>query len=510
MMTGVLIRGCKLLDGSVGDVYVRGGDIARVGSAGSGAPTEDAQVVEANGGTLLPGLIDSHCHPFEYGWLKRNIDLRGTSNITGLRLRLSAGIQRARAGEWVTGMGWDQESFPGKGMPTAADIDDISASNPVSLTRVCGHIALLNSRAIELLGLSARGGAEYDRDGAGKLTGIVREAALTEVYAAMPRTSDQAAADLQSVEAEAGRLGLTTLQCIVSPEGYREELSALALLESEGSLGLRYRVYVPPGSLEYVESEGLRARLGGGRVRINGVKIYADGSLGARTAALREPYADDPNNLGMLRQSDSELQEMVEKADAKGLQVIVHAIGDRAVDQAVEALGRVAGATNPLRHRVEHASLVPRDLRAKLAKHSLRVTVQPLFITSDTWAAERLGEERVRDLYPLRSLLEAGVITSGGSDCPVESLSPVLGMWASMTRGGSIASESLTLDQALALYTANAASNGLDGGRGLTEGGAANLTLLDSDIAGIHPALLRKVGVLATLVEGSLVHSFGG
>ncbi len=508
-MTGVLIRGCRLPDGSLGDVYVKDGRIAKIGSVSSGHEAEGSQVIDANGGSLLPGLIDSHCHPFEYGWLKRNIDLRGTSNITGLRLRLSSGIQRAVQGEWVTGMGWDQESFPEKRLPAAADIDDISASNPVSLTRVCGHIALLNSRAMELLGLSARGGPEYDRDGAGRLTGIVREAALTEVYAALPRTAGQAAADLQSVEAEAGRLGLTTLHCIVSPEGYREELSALALLDSEGTLGLRYKVYVPPEALEYVEAEGLRARLSGGRVRLSGVKIYADGSLGARTAALREPYADDPKNLGMLRQSDSELQGMVEKADEKGMQVIVHAIGDRAVEQAVEALASVAGASNPLRHRIEHASLVPRDLRAKMAKHSLRATVQPLFITSDTWATERLGEERVRDLYPLRSLLEAGVVTSGSSDCPVESLSPVLGIWASMTRGASTVSESLSLEQAISLYTASAASNGVDGGWGLSEGGAANLTLLDSDIEGIHPALLRKVGVLATVVEGSLVHSFG-
>jgi predicted amidohydrolase YtcJ len=309
------------------------------------------------------------------------------------------------------------------------------------------------------------------------------------------------------VEAEAARLGLIALHCIISPEGFQEELGALASLSHSGHLSLRYRVYIPPEAMDYVEERGFQGGLGE-KARINGVKIYADGSLGARTAALREPYSDDKSNMGILRYSDSELANLVEKVDSKGYQAIVHAIGDRAVEQATEALGRVTGNKNPRRHRIEHASLLPRDLLAKMSRHGIRATVQPLFITSDTWAADRLGEERAEDLYPLRSMLESGVIASGGSDSPVESMSPILGMWASMSRGGTNPREALELEQALSLYTTNGQSNGFDDLGALEEGGIASLTLLDSDIEGMHPALLRKVGVLATIVDGSVVHAY--
>ncbi len=506
-MTGVLIRDCRVLGRQPCSVFVIDGVIEKIGDGPASLP-EGSQVIEANGGTLLPGFMDSHCHPFEYGWLKRSVDLRGTTNITGLRLRAQAGVHRAAIGEWVTGMGWDQEAFPGRTMPSRLDIDDISPSNPVALSRVCGHVALLNSKAIQELGLESRRGDEFARDGAGELTGIVKEGALTDVFARIPRTAGRSAADLQSVEAEAARLGLTALHCIVSPEGYREEIEALAVLDLAGSLALRYRVYVPPEAME--AADDWRKKLKGDSVRINGVKIYADGSLGARTAALREPYSDDPGNSGMLRYTDAQLADLVERADARGYQVIVHAIGDRAVEQAADALSRVTGASNPRRHRIEHASLVPKDLRSKIAKHGIRATVQPLFITSDTWAEERLGKERVDDLYPLRSVVADGIIASGGSDSPVESLSPVLAIWAAMTRGGAVSDEALDMGAALSLYTSNAASNGFDQVVELAEGNEANLTLVDSDVAGMHPALFRKLGVLATIVDGTVAHSFGG
>ena len=507
-MKGVLIRDCSI-GGKAGlHVYCQDGKIARIDEA-TMTPPSGAEVIEANGGSLCAGFIDSHCHPFEYGWLKRSVDLRGTTNITAVKLRVVAGIQRAKPGEWVSGMGWDQEAFPEKAMPSRTEIDDISPENPVVLSRICGHVALLNSRGIEALGYANRTGEEYERDRNGALTGIVKERALEEAYEKLPRSAERSAAYLQSVEAEAGRLGLATLHCIISRDSFREELEALAALDASGSLSLRYRVYVPPEALDYIDATGFGKKLGGPCVRINGVKIYADGSLGARTAALREPYADDPSNTGILRYTDEGLTDLVEAVDSKGMQAIVHAIGDRAVEQAAEALGNVAGGLNPRGHRIEHASLLPKDLRGKMTRHSVRATVQPLFITSDTWAVDRLGEERVRDLYPLKTMLAEGIVASGGSDSPIESMSPILGMWAAMTRGGADSHEKLSLEQALSLYTTNGRSNGLDSAEGLVEGAQADLTLLDSDIGGMHPALFRKVGVLATIVDGRAVHSYG-
>jgi len=506
-MRELLVRDCSIGGKAGYNVYCQGGKIVRIEE--SGAVSSDVEVIDANGGSLCSGFTDSHCHPFEYGWLKRNVDLRGTTSMTAVRLRVTAGIQRAKPGEWVSGMGWDQEDFPGKRMPTRAQLDDISPENPIVLSRICGHIGLLNTRSIEVLGLRGRTGEEYERDQDGVLTGIVKERALEEVYENLPRSAEISAADLQSVESEAGRLGLTTLHCVVSRDSFQEELEALVSLAASGSLSLNYRVYVPPEALDYIDATGLGQKLAGTNVRINGVKIYADGSLGARTAALREPYADDPSNTGILRYTDEQLSELVKVVDSKGMQAIVHAIGDRAVEQAAEALGGIAGGSNPRRHRIEHASLLPKDLRSKMTRHSIRATVQPLFIVSDFWAVDRLGEERVRDLYPLKSMLSEGIVASGSSDSPIESMSPILGMWAAMVRRGDNSPEELTLEQAQTLYTVNARSNGFDPLEGLSEGAPADLTLLDSDISGLHPALFRKVGVLATIVGGKAVHSYG-
>ena len=507
-MSGLLVLDC-VVDGSPSSsVYCEGGKISSVSKGSELSAPAGATVVDGAGGTLLPGLMDTHCHPFDYGRLKRSVDLRGVSNVTGLRLRLQAGVGRSQPGEWVVGRGWNQEDFPGRMMPCRSDIDDVSPGNPVALSRVCGHVALLNSRAVEALGFGSRNGEEFERGPDGLLTGIVKEGAMTEALASVPRSIQTCAADLQAAEGEAARFGLTALHCIVSPSGFREELAAMQQLADGGARSLRYRVYVPPAALDFVAAETARGRFVGEKLRVNGVKIFADGSLGARTAALREPYSDAPASSGMLRLTDEALAEAVGRADAMGLQAIVHAIGDRAVEQAIGALAPVTGGGNERRHRIEHGGVLPKDLRRQMVKHGIRLAAQPLFVTSDTWAIDRLGEERIRDYYPLKSIMDEGIPLSGASDSPVESLSPLLGMWASMTRGGMVPEESLGLGQALSLYTSNAASNGFDVA-GISAGAPADLTLLDSDISGMHPALLRKVGVAATVVAGIPVHSFG-
>jgi predicted amidohydrolase YtcJ len=506
----ILLENCTLWPRERCSVFISDGSVARIGASQTQAVPADTMKIDAGGGTLLPGLTDSHCHPFELGWLKRNVDLRGTANITALRLRLAAKVRGSRAGEWVVGMGWDQEAFPDKRMPDRRDIDDLSRNNPVVLSRICGHIGLLNTRALEILGLSGRTGDEYERDSKGELTGILKERALVDAYARMPGRTPQSCADeLLSADLEAARSGLCTLHCILSPDGFKEELGGLMILESSGKLSLRYRVYVPTEAVGYVEEMRIRERLKGDRVRINGVKLFADGSLGARTASLREPYSDDPGNSGLLRYTDEELASRVAEADEKGYQVIIHAIGDRAVEQALSALAVVSGGGNPRGHRIEHASLLPKDLRSKMAKGSIRAAVQPSFITSDTWAGERLGEERARDLYPLRSMLSEGILSSGGSDAPVETLSPVLGIWSAMVRGEYAPEECMDLADAVDLYTWRASANGLERqvGASVIEGAPANITLLDSDLSQLHPAMLRKVGVTATVVGGNLVYS---
>ena len=502
----VLIERCNFWPSGSGSVLVSDGLIERVSRSESQQVSPETTRIDAAGGTLLPGLVDSHCHPFELGWLRRNVDLRGTSNITALRMRVAARAQRAGPGEWIQGMGWDHELFPEGRMPTRFDLDDLTPNNPVILSRVCGHIALLNTKAIESLRLGNASGPEYQTDESKRLTGIIMERALVDAYAGVPGSSaSDCAADLAGVEYEAAKNGLACLHSIMSPDGYREEMDALVLLAREQRLLVRHRVYVPPDALELVDETN--AKLSGSSARICGVKLFADGSLGARTAALREPYSDEPGNLGLLRYSDEELAGLVGKADSSGVQVMIHAIGDRAVEQAVGALEAVTGGGNPRSHRIEHASLLPRDLRGRIKKHGIRLAVQPSFIVSDTWAEKRLGPERVRDLYPLKSILREGIVASSGSDSPVESLSVIMGIWAAMAGRPSLPSESLELAEAVATYTRNADLNGLESPSSIQEGGVAQLTLLDSAISGMHPALLRKVSVAATISGGQLAYS---
>ena len=493
-------------------VYSEGGVIRRILATATHEAPEGTTRIDARGCTLLPGFADTHCHPFELGWLKRNVDLRGTINLEGLRSRVSTAVRKARKGEWVVGMGWDHEAFPDRRLPARWDIDGVSPDNPVAIRRVCGHITLLNGKAIEALGIEGRIGSEYDIDPRGALTGIVRERAQEEALARIPgRSAKQCLDDLYSVEFEAARFGLTTLHCVLSTDSYKEELEALAARAEAGTPAPRYRAYVPPEAVEFLRLTRLGERLGGEKVRVNGVKIYCDGSLGARTAALREPYSDDPSNSGLLRYGDEELGELVKRADAAGYQVIVHAIGDRAIEQALRALSTVAGGGNPRRHRIEHASLLPADLRTGLRKLNIGVTIQPCFVVSDAWAELRLGGERVRDLYPFKSMVQEGIVVSGSSDAPVETLSAIIGIWAALDRGGSTPRERLSLAEAMDLYTGNAAFNGLDeGATGLREGSRADFTLLDSNVEGMHPAMLRKVRTAATVVAGEVVYSFEG
>ncbi|MDV3294061.1 MAG: amidohydrolase [Nitrososphaerales archaeon] len=504
----LLIERCSFWPDGSGSVLVSEGLVEGV-SQDETLPASDGTVrLDAAGGTLLPGLVDSHCHPFELGWLKRNVDLRGTGNITALRLRVSGKAQRSAPGDWVVGMGWDQEALSERRFPNRWDLDDITPQNPVILGRVCGHIGLVNTRAIEALGLEAHVSEEYERDASGTLTGIVKERALVGAYARLPgKSAATCIADISSVEVDASKLGLTSLHTIVSQDEFKEELEALSLLQREGRLLLKHRVYIPPDAVDYVGRLG--SRLNSEGAKINGIKLYADGSLGARTAALREPYSDDPANSGLLRYTDEELTTLANDADSKGYQVIVHAIGDRAVEQTIAALAPLTGRGNPRRHRIEHASLLPKELRSKVKKHDIRVAVQPSFIVSDTWARQRLGEDRTEDLYPLRSLMKDGILTSAGSDAPVETLNPLIGMWAAMVRAGYGAREVLDTQQAVAMYTTNGASNGHDKAVARVSAGiTADLTLLDSDIRDMHPALLRKVAVLATIVGGRLAHSY--
>jgi len=515
----LLVENCNILGSSeitgTRSILIEDGRISRLSDERTQAVPGDTPRVDARGGTALPGLIDTHCHLITLGAMRRVLDLTGSANVTTLRLRLFGKISKAKPGEWVMGRGWDQELFGGKGYPTREDIDDISRVNPVLLARVCGHIALLNTRALEEIGLDDgvrdSEGRVFEKDSHGRLTGIIKESAVEDAMRRIHTGSKELTeGDILAGEYEAARNGLTTVHCILSPD-YERELDGFLALREEGKLSLRYRIYLPVEALDRFERGGLKVS-NDPMFKILGVKVYADGSLGARTAALRQPYEDQKGSLGILRYRYEELVEIVQRAENSGQQVLVHAIGDAAIDQAITAIETVTRGKNTRRHRVEHCSLCSQEMILRLKKSGIGVTIQPHFIVSDSWAEERVGGRRLRWLYPWKSLLNNGIWASGGSDSPVEPISPILGIWAALVRAGYSSEERLTLQEAVQLYTKNASYNGFDDDAlgELREGFLADLTILDSDIRNIHPAMLRKVGIATTIVNGERVYSYEG
>ena len=494
---------------SVQAIALYGDRIVAVGSNHeiSMLASPDTTRIDVKGSTVLPGFIDCHVHLIEYGLSLSNLDLRNVGSIEELKKLVSA---RAReASSWVLGLGWDQEKFSEKRYPNRHDLDVASPDKPVMLRRVCGHICVVNSKALQIAQVDSKTpdseGGVIDRDAAGEPTGILRERAveLVERRIPVPTVEEYENAILAACR-KAAEAGLTSVHCILSSE---VELKALLKLRREGRLPIRFYVLVPASNLRTAKQLGLSTGFGDEWVRLGSVKIFTDGSLGARTAALDAPYNDDPMNSGVIIYGQEQLDEIVAEAQGSDFQVAVHAIGDRAIGMSLEAVGKaVSGAPRKqLRHRIEHASVLNPELIKRLRESGLIVTVQPHFVVSDFWVNQRLGPSRARFTYPFKSLLHAGLIVVGASDCPVEPLAPLLGIAAAVNRRGP---EALVAEDAVALYTRNAAyasfEENLKGT--IAPGKYADLVVLEEDPRKARPSEIGGITVLMTMVGGRIAY----
>jgi len=466
--------------------------------AGSGA-----KVVEVEDGVVLPGFTDSHAHLASLGLALRTLDLRGVRSIKELKRRVAERVKELGPGEWVVGRGWDQELFEEGRWPTRWDLDEAAPKNPVLLVRVCGHAAVANTLALSLAGITDftpdPPGGSIEKVG-GKVTGVLKEAAVQSILSAAQKGS----ADELVREAEKAMLS-SGVTCVHAMSVTSEELEALRSLARSGKLKLRVRAYLDPEVPEPKPENW-------GVLKVVGLKVIADGSFGARTAALREPYSDDPGNAGVLLADRGALSRLLEKAGKAGLQLAVHAIGDKALEEVLSA-AKASGA----RLRVEHASLAPPDLLDELAELGLWVSAQPRFVVSDWWIVSRLGRERARWAYPFRSFLERGIGLSFSSDAPVEPCNPFEGVYAAVTRGSLegleiaelTAREALTSAEAIRCYTETAPKLlGERLGR-LSAGYPADFVIVDRDPLSAPARELRNVRVLATYVGGELAYSAG-
>jgi len=488
--------------------------IAKVGTNKEIEPWigKGTKLIDLKGRTVVPGFIDTHVHVTEFGRSLAWIDLRGVQSIREIQERLKKRVQETPKGRWILGRGWDQERLAERRYPTRWDLDDFSRENPVVFNRVCGHVCVVNSKASELTGITAETipppGGQIDKDPkTGELTGVLREKAMDLVWKAMPPPSEEELMEAGTLACQkAVQAGLTSLHWIVySPM----EIRIVQKLRAQNKLPLRVYLVIPVEHLDLLIDLGLCTGFGDSMIRIGSVKIFADGSLGARTAALHEPYSDDPSTKGMMLYTRKELNELVAKAHKAHLQLAMHAIGDEAIDMVLTALEKALeeAPRKDHRHRIEHASVLNEALIRRLKKLEVIASIQPHFIISDFWVVDRVGPTRAQWVYPFKTLLQEGIGAAGGSDCPVEPINPLLGIYAAVARE-AFPEERITVDDALRLYTVNAAYASFEENvKGSIEAGKlADLVVLSHDPRTVPSSKIKDIRVETTIIGGRVVY----
>lgn len=465
---------------------------------------KEVEIVQYQGCVVMPGFVDSHMHMDELGRYLAIVDLRGVKSIGELKHRLSG---TAAKGEWVLGHGWDQDLFLEKRWPTRSDLDEVIPDKPVLLTRVDLHSAVLNSRALETLGIQEKFGTSPDvvRDSNGLLTGVVKEAPFgyADDYVKSHLPEEMLTQMLLNAVSECARLGVTTVGFVSCS---MQQLELLRKIRGSKKLTVRARVYFG--------AEGLNDFTGfpdDSFLRVNGLKLFSDGSFGSRTALMSFQYFDDPGNYGNEINSREKLLEYIRTAESKGLHVATHAIGDAALDNVIWAYSRSKKG-----HRIEHAALVRGDQYDRIKSIGATLVVQPHFIITDFWTLERIGHENASTAYPFNSLKRSGIPLAFSTDCPVEMLNPWETVYAAVTRGIAeeiplgikTPDECIDVRNSLDYYTRGSAAALNDATIGSLEPGKwADFIVIDTDPLSAANEKIKEIHVKETWVNGEKVYS---
>jgi predicted amidohydrolase YtcJ len=490
------------------------------------------QAVDLEGRSVIPGLIDAHVH---FGWhslavYQGRVDLDNVPTKAEAVTRVVEQARRAALGQWIQGAGWNKNIWPDPSFPTAADLDAVVPHHPVALEDKSHHATWVNRRALELAGISAATkdppGGEILRDESGQPTGMLLETAAELVYQVIPDTDVSTMVEaLRLGITQAHRLGLTG----VHDPGHPVVLAALQVLRAREELELRALVHIPSDGLDAARQLGLRSGLGDEYLRIGGVKIFADGALGPQSAHMLAPYEGTTGELGIPIHTAEELRDLVYRARQAGLSVAVHAIGDAANRNVLDAIehARLQGLDSDsqvssvpsliLPDRIEHVQLLHADDLGRLAQLGVVASMQPIHATSDMEMAERHWGRRCDLSYAWRSVLDSGACLAFGSDCPVETLDPIAGIHAAVTRRradgrpgpeGWIPAQRLTVTEALHAYTLGAAYAAGEGHLkgSLSPGKLADAVVLSRDILVCDPMEILETNVEMTIFDGQIVH----
>jgi len=512
-------------------VAVRGDRIQAVGENAEILKLKgpQTQVIELGGKFLMPGFNDAHAHLSQGGFDALNVNLVGTKSLDEFRERIRANVATAAPGAWILGGGWDENLWPVKTVPTRWDVDEVSGDHPVFLQRVDEHIAVANTRALQLASITIASrdpkGGKIDRDANGQPTGILRESARQAVSDAVPApTHDQRRAAMQRALAEAARRGITSVQ---DNSGDWNDFRVLEEIEKDGKLTARISEWLPfDDPLDQLDTKRKGHPGSDPMLHTGMLKGFMDGSLGSHTAAMIEPYADDPKNSGLTRYDASKLNEMTKERVLAGYQIGFHAIGDEGAQMALDAFAeseraardkkvKAANGGDDYRLRIEHAQVVTPLQIVKFRDLKVIASMQPCHLLSDMkWAQARLGEKRAAHSYAWAEFLKRGVVLAFGTDYPVESISPFRGLYAATTRKSENGKEEyfpeqkISMDQAIAAYTTGSAFAQFDEKqKGLIVPGMfADFVVLDRDITAVVPQKLLDTHVLRTVVGGKTVY----
>ncbi len=481
------------------------------------------EIVDLGGKAVFPGFIDSHLHLINLGLSLRNLNLSEVRSLETLKQMVRRGASETEEGQWILGRGWDQDSFQEKRYPNRKDLDEAAPGRPVCLTRACGHLVVLSSAALELSGITRDtpdpDGGIIDRDSYGEPTGILRENAVGLTSRAIPKPDKEV---LRQCAQDATRhllsRGVTSVHTNDSQEDFETIRQMYLAHQSEG---VRLRVYwdIPLAFLDDLQDTPLRTGDGDDYFRIGAIKLFSDGSLGGRTAALEKPYSDDRSTAGILVNDQETLTRAVYRVHALGMQVAIHAIGDRATRVSISAISeaqtRIPGRSP--RHRIIHAQILTPLLISEIKRVGLVADVQPKFITTDMrWAQERVGVPRMRSSYAWRTMLKAGIPLAGGSDSPVEPPDPLLGIYAAATRkdmygnpkGGFYPNERISVSEAIRMFTVGGAYGAFEEKiKGTLEPGKlADFVVLSQDPLSVKPEEIKDIEVSMTVVGGQIAY----
>ena len=507
-------------------VGIRDGRIVFVGNLNDSADYTAVKTIDLRGKTVIPGLGDSHLHLYAYCQNQATVQLESAASMDEMIATMKKKASVTEKGRWVKGTGFDHTKFAENRMPTRWDLDRISTDHPIVIRRCCLHIMVANSLAIETAGIGPELPAELkgliEKDQSGELNGVFREKATAIFDDIVPNPlsdPDEKKRIMTETFHDMVSKGLTSVHTYAAKIwNYEEDINLYRALDRSGELPLRVLVNLDELFEPEEKPNGKDPFLKSG---MGAYKLFTDGSFGAGTAALREPYSDDPENSGVSVDPER-LTNEIRKAFSKGLQPAIHAIGDRALDLAMDAIESVlkeGHKPESLPVRIIHAQLVRSDQLVRLKTLPVVLDVQPIFLCTDLhWIESRLGEERVRDSYLWKTLAESGLTLAGGSDCPVESYDPIEGIYAAVTRqdlsgfppGGFLPAEKVTVYEAICMFTKNIAyATGTENVLGTIEPGKfADLTVLDEDPFRIEPERLRYPGIHDLCCRGKGLRKF--